>query len=95
MAPQATTETTRHPIPGLAPTYLARFDDLLADLARLRRRARDDEYTLVIVDRIHGTLETIDCILWPSAGELVQAGRPVEQALMIVDRRSQHVRDAA
>jgi hypothetical protein len=72
--------------------YIGQVDDIARDIARLRRRFRDDEYTLHLVDRLAGRVESLDAMLFPAASELVEDGWPVQEALTRVDGRAAEFR---
>jgi len=74
-------------------------EDLAADVGRMRNRLRDDEYGLLVVDRIASRVETLSQMVWPTAAEIVRANLEhcdesdaVELALADVDRRARQLR---
>jgi hypothetical protein len=72
-----------------------RLDAIAADLGRLRRRFDSNSAAWTrtfIVDRLAEHVETLDCMLHVSAGELVQQGLAVDAALEAVDARSARLR---
>jgi hypothetical protein len=67
--------------------------ELIADdVARLRRHTRDDEHAQLVIDRIAGRVQNIDCIVCYSAGQLVAEGEDVDRALNLVDSRARQIR---
>ena len=61
--------------------------DRLADaLGRLRNRLQDDELGLFLADRAAASLDALDALFEPTAGDLVAEGFEVERALDLVDR---------
>jgi hypothetical protein len=64
--------------------------DRLADSLRLLRQRHQDatDYDRILADRAAASLEALDALLEPSAGELVRAGWTTDDALARVD---QHV----
>jgi hypothetical protein len=69
--------------------------DRLADtLGRLRRRLAQDELSCFLVDRAAFSLEALDGLLEPTAGDLVRAGWDVDDALEVVDRHSRRLRSS-
>lgn len=78
-----------------------RLDEIARDLGRLRRRFESNDWTGVyLVERLAGTVETLDCMVSPSAGELyrsfmVECGDDqvaLEEALAVVDRHAAELR---
>ena len=62
--------------------------DRLADaVGRLRRRHPDPaDYDRILADRAAASLDVLDALFEPCAGELVAAGLDVDRALELVDR---------
>jgi hypothetical protein len=75
-----------------ARAFVYQLEQLAADVGRLRRRLRDDEYGLHLVDRIGGRVDAIDSLVHPCAAELVVAGDTVDEALAFTDGRAFRIR---
>ncbi len=61
--------------------------DRIAGAVRLlRRRHEADEYDRLLADRIAGSLDALDAMFEPTAGEMVAHGLDVDAALESVDR---------
>jgi hypothetical protein len=74
------------------PALTTRVWDLAGDVGRLRRRVEPDSSLAYLCDRIAGHVESLHCILTPSAGELVAFTAPgdedaIAEALRVVDDR--------
>jgi hypothetical protein len=71
---------------------LYRLELLADDVGHLRRHLAslvdgyDGTYTAHLVERIAVHVDTLDSLVRPTAGELVKAGVPVDEALVAVDR---------
>jgi hypothetical protein len=66
--------------------------DLIAgDVGRLRLRSHDRD--LWLIDRLAGNVENLDCMLHPSAAEIMHDGTETERAIAIVDARSLRLRE--
>jgi hypothetical protein len=86
------------PIPGHV--LLDRIEDLAGDVGRLRRRVEPESSAAHLVDRLAGSVETIDAMVHASAGELYREFFAIsgdhelalEEALATVDTRARRVR---
>ena len=76
-------------IPECTHPYTARLDDLAADVGRLRYRTDTAEW---MIDRLATHVESLDCMTYPTAAELVQDGFSVPGALATVERRAMQLR---
>jgi hypothetical protein len=64
------------------------------DLGRLRRRVNLEhgDYASHLVERVGNCVETIDALVWPTAGELHRRGLSVDEALHRADARAAKLR---
>ncbi len=67
--------------------------DRIAGAVRLLRcRHEPDEYDRILADRIAASLDSLDAMFEPTAGELVAEGFEVDRALELVDRHVDELR---
>ena len=73
-----------------------RLERLAEDVGRLRRRirdeSRDNSYLAFLAGRVADRIDSLDCMIGQTAGELVAAGADVGQALDHVDERAASLR---
>jgi hypothetical protein len=65
---------------------------LAADVGRLRRHLDAESYGGFLAARVADHVNSLDCMLEPTAGELYAAGLSVEEALGTVDERAETLR---
>jgi hypothetical protein len=73
------------------PAFLFQVEEAARDISRLRRRVTSD-YDSHLVERLADRVEALDAVIWPTAGELVRDGLPVDNALARVDARAFELR---
>jgi hypothetical protein len=71
--------------------FLFQIEEAARDLARLGRRI-DDGYGVHLVERVGGRIESLDALVWPTAGELRKLGLPADEALRRADERRRELR---
>ncbi len=67
-------------------------DQIAGAVRLLRRRHEVDAYDHVLACRIAASLDSLDAMFEPTAGELVAEGFEVDEALAIVDRHADELR---
>lgn len=80
--------------------FLARLDELAADIGRLRRQLEPEGYPGFLAARIAGHVETLDAIVRPTAADLYSVFLAVcgdeqvavDEALEVVYRRADTLR---
>jgi hypothetical protein len=68
-----------------------RIDSIATEIGRLHRQAKPETSLFFCIERLADHVESLDCMLAPSAGQLCER-YGVERALAIVDARTDALR---